>query len=248
MHENENTFLQEGTMTRGTSLTVTSLYYFTGAQLLERVCVVPVYLIWWARVTSSAHAPSAKRERTSNMNANELIDARTRAHEADNKVKLGALPGRADWCSPKKRTKKIPFCIYATLNFPFSITIRIRCNAYVSLVTYIFLFFSRRIRRCECYTLTKHLPRSMQTLLTVCYRCFRNKIRCAIFLFFIRNGLHFILFSYIFDANGKKIINVAVRALHSRSVRHGIVDIHLIFYTRWIFHPISFHFMSFDIM
>lgn len=181
------------------SPSVTSLYYFTGAQLLARVCVAPVYLIWWASC-SMRESKVLHTHRRPKENEHQIwmpMSWSMRVHEhmkqiiKSNWVRYqGGLAG----AQRKKKRRKFHFAFMWLWIFRFRLP-----YGYDALHTFrsLHTFFFRWIRRCERFTFTNTFFAACRScwVLTVCYRCSRNKIRCAIFPFFIRNGLHFILFS-----------------------------------------------------
>lgn len=206
-----------------------------------------VYHIWWAcckRFVCSTHTYTANAKRTSNMNANELIDARTQAHGA-NIIKSNCVRCRGCWLRRKKFHFAFMWLWIFRFRLPFRRLTDTRCFAHISILfSYFSFFFS--------LTLPIHAdirtPWSQQADATArCSFAQKYDVRYSLssskwfaFHFYFRV---FLMRTKV-DGESKEPSTCAVCA--TRSARHGIVDIHLIFHTRWIFHSISFHFMSFN--
>lgn len=222
-----------------------SLFYFTGAHLLKRVCYAicgaSVGFAFGERWTCSTLARQTRKKHQIWMAMSWLIDARVhKACEADSKVELRTLPSLV-CVSVRERMgrRKNPFCIYATLNFS-----HFRLAYGSDALHYVLLILSIDF---VPYEHTNNFFSACARSLTPCYRCFRTKVWCAIFALFVF-GLQFYFRLYIFDARQRKEIKSSAPAYAPEAHGIGIVDIHLIFRTRWIFHSISFHFMSFNII
>lgn len=235
------------------SPTVTSLYYFTGAQFLARVCVAPVYLIWWASC-SMRESKVLHTHRRPKENEHQIwmpMSWSMRVHEHMKQIIKSNWVRYQGGLAGAQRKKNEENSILHLCDFEFSVfdyhTDTMHCIRFARYT----LFFFRWIRRCERFTFTNTFFAACRScwVLTVCYRCSRNKIRCAIFPFFIRNGLHFILFSWIFwcEREKNRIISVTVRAVRytqqKRTARNS-------WYSFNILHSldISLHFISFYVI
>lgn len=202
------------------------------------------YRIRWTR-TCSEPARRTRKEHQIWMPMSWLIDARVHKH-AKLIVKSNCVRCRG-WrvcvsVGERKKSRKNPFCIYATLNFSvFDYhTDAMHCITFCSFFRWLWPIRTHEHIFSAC-TIARSLAGSVLPLFShQNMMCDSRSLRLRLT----------ILFSYIniFSMRKRKEIKASASGYAPEAHGIGIVDIHLIFDTRWIFHSISFHFMSFNII